>query len=127
MDLLLDTHIVLWWDSEDTQLGEVARSMIADPRNRIFVSSASIWEISIKRAKGKLQFTGQPSIVIDRNRFTPLDISPEHAELAGFLEWSHADPFDRMLVAQAKSAGMTLVHADNVIQAYQALPQLWAR
>jgi len=127
MDLLLDTHVVLWWDSEDDQLGDKARLMIADPVNRIFVSAASIWEIAIKTAKGKLRFGGQAAAVIARNGFLPLPISPDHAEVAGFLEWAHPDPFDRMLVAQAQCDGLVLVHADRVIDGYKSVPQMWAR
>jgi PIN domain nuclease of toxin-antitoxin system len=127
VNLLLDTHVVLWWDSADEQLGGRARDMIADPENQIFVSAASIWEISIKHAKGKLRLTGKPSALIARNGFAPLPITPEDAELAGALAWSHTDPFDRMLVAQAQIGGRVLVHADNMIDTYRQVPQVWAR
>ncbi len=127
MNLLLDTHVVLWWDSADEQLGGRARGMIADPENQIFVSAASIWEISIKHAKGKLRLTGKPSALIARNGFAPLPITPEDAELAGVLAWTHTDPFDRMLVAQAQIGGLVLVHADNMIDTYKQVPQVWAR
>jgi len=125
--LLLDTHVVLWWDSADEQLGGRARDMIADPDNQIFVSAASIWEIAIKHAKGKLRLTGSPAALIARNGFAPLPITPEDAELAGSLAWSHTDPFDRMLVAQAQLFGLVLVHADGVIETYKQVPQIWAR
>lgn len=127
MDLLLDTHVVLWWDSGASQLGTATRAAIADPRNRIYVSAASIWEIAIKSAKGKLRFAGAPSSSIERNGFLPLPIAPAHAEIAGMLEWAHSDPFDRMLIAQAQAEKMILVHADSVIETYKAVPQLWAR
>ncbi len=127
MDLLLDTHVVLWWDSGADQLGSATRAVIADPQNHIYVSAASIWEIAIKSAKGKLRFKGMPSAAIERNGFLPLPITPTHAEIAGLLEWPHLDPFDRMLVAQARTDNMILVHADSMIQTYKGVPQLWAR
>jgi PIN domain nuclease of toxin-antitoxin system len=127
MNLLLDTHVVLWWDNGADQLGSATRAAIADPQNQIYVSAASIWEIAIKSAKGKLRFTGVPSAAIERNGFLPLPISPAHAEIAGLLEWPHPDPFDRMLVAQARTDNMILVHADSMIQTYKNVPQLWAR
>src|SRR4051794_19510618 len=115
MDLLLDTHAFIWWDASDPQLGGAARIAIASQRNRIFVSAASVWEISIKSAKGKLRFTGSPVEAILQNGFLPLAIESQEAEVAGRLDWGHADPFDRMLVAQAMTRGMTLIHADNII------------
>lgn len=127
MDLLLDTSVLLWWDSGAAELTAASRAAIADPSNNIYVSAASIWEIAIKSAKGKLRFAGRPSDAIKSNGFLPLDIAPSHAELAGALDWAHPDPFDRMLVAQAASGGMVLLHADSAIAAYKAVPQLWAR
>lgn len=126
MNLLLDTHVLLWWDDGADQLGPVARDAIANPDNQIYVSAASIWEIAIKNAKGKLRFTGSPQATIGKNGFLPLSISPQHAETAGQLDWLHPDPFDRMLVAQARTEGMILVHADSVMRNYE-VPQLWAR
>lgn len=127
MDLLLDTHVLLWWDKGADELGAATRDAIANAQNRIFVSAASIWEIAIKSGKGKLHFAGSASAAIERNRFLPLSITPSHAEIAGLLEWDHQDPFDRMLVAQAQSENMILVHADKIIQTYMSIPQLWAR
>ncbi len=127
MNLLLDTHVFLWWDSGAEQLGSGVRAAIANPDNQIYISAASIWEIAIKSSKGKLHFTGSTSSAIERNRFLPLSISPRHAEIAGHLDWSHSDPFDRMLVAQSQAEGMVLVHADGIIHDYKGLAQLWAR
>ncbi|UXN60475.1 type II toxin-antitoxin system VapC family toxin [Phyllobacterium zundukense] len=127
MHLLLDTHVLLWWDEGADKLGAVTRDAIANPDNQIYISAASIWEIAIKSAKGKLRFSGSPHAAIERNGFLPLSISSHHAELAGHLAWSHPDPFDRMLIAQAQHDGMILVHADSVIYTYKEVPQLWAR
>jgi PIN domain nuclease of toxin-antitoxin system len=127
MEVLLDTHVLLWWDGSDPQLGKAARDVIADPNNDVFVSAASSWEIAIKARKGKLTFRGSPSKLITANGFRPLPISPEHGELAGSLDWSHPDPFDRVLVCQAQDRGLVLVHADTTIRAYARVSQLWAR
>ena len=126
MELLLDTHVLLWWDETPETLGEAARSAIRDHNNDIFVSSVSIWEIAIKRHLGRLHFSGSPVEIIAGNGFFPLPISPLHAERAGALPLLHSDPFDRMLVAQAQLNSMTLVTADRKITAY-AVSQLWAR
>jgi PIN domain nuclease of toxin-antitoxin system len=126
MDLLLDTHVFLWWDAESPQLGATACAAIANPENRIFISAASVWEISIKRAKGKLVFSGSSSEAIGQNGFLPLAMDPIHAEAAGNLDWSHTDPFDRMLVAQARLQSLVLVHADHIIADFHQVPQLWA-
>lgn len=127
MDLLIDTHVLLWWDDGGGSRGPAGRNVIADRKNRIHVSAASIWEIAIKSAKGKLLFTGSPAAAIEKNEFLPLSLSPEDAEVAGSLDWFHPDPFDRMLVAQAKNHGMTLLHADDAIHGFKGVSQLWAR
>lgn len=126
MDLLLDTHVLLWWDQGDTRLSAPARAAIADTGNRVYVSAASPWEITIKARKGKLRFSGSPVAVIEANGFLPLPISPVHAEAAGTLAWTHRDPFDRMLVVQARREGLVLVHADPIIRSFEGLTQLWA-
>ncbi len=126
MRVLLDTHVLLWWDGSDPRLGQAARDVIADPENDVFVSAASSWEIAIKRRKGKLAFRGSPSKLITANGFGPLPISVEHAEIAGSLDWGHPDPFDRMLVCQAREMGLVLVHAETAIRAYPGVSQLWA-
>ena len=126
MELLLDTHVFLWWDAEPESLGNEARAAIRDPENDVFVSVASVWEIVIKRQLGRLQFSGSPVEAITRNGFFPLAILPVHAEHTGTLPMLHADPFDRMLIAQAQLGGMTLVTVDQKIAAYPVV-QLRAR
>ena len=127
MDFLLDTHILLWWDGGAAELAPAVRTAIGDPSNRVFVSAASIWEIAIKSGKGKLTFKGRPSDAIARNSFLALPIDPRHVEEAGSLKWTHPDPFDRMLVAQARLEGLTLLHADEAISGFREVAQLWAR
>jgi PIN domain nuclease of toxin-antitoxin system len=126
VNLLIDTHILLWWDSGAEQLNAATRAAIEDPRNQIYVSVASIWEIAIKKAKGKLHLAASGHVMLESNGFLALAIQPEHAEAAGALAWPHSDPFDRMLVAQARTERLTLVHADKIIRVYKEIPQLWA-
>jgi len=125
MDLLLDTHVFLWWDAGARHLNDAAAAAIADAGNSVFVSAASIWEIATKRQLGRLSFTGSPTAAIARNGFLPLPILPLHAEQAAALPALHADPFDRMLVGQAQHASLTIVTADSRVAAY-AVPRLWA-
>ena len=116
---LLDTHVLLWWLSDDLQLGERSRQMIRDPRNQIFVSAASTWEISIKSALGKLDVPADIDSVVEDEGFSKLPISLYHGQLAGQLPSIHRDPFDRMLIAQAQSEGLILMTADETIPQYK--------
>jgi PIN domain nuclease of toxin-antitoxin system len=124
--LLLDTHVFLWWDSGHAALAADLRGAIADPANRVLISAASVWEIAIKRRLRKLEFDGSPAAAIAANGFEDLAILPIDAEQAGELDWAHADPFDRLLVAQARRLAATLVTADAVVRGYGGLPVLWA-
>jgi PIN domain nuclease of toxin-antitoxin system len=126
MDLLLDTHVVLWWDSDDVRLSIDARAAIAHVDTRVFVSAASPWEIAVKARKGKLRFSGSPTALFDTNGFLPLAISPAHAAAAGALTWDHEDPFDRVLVVQARDERLVLVHADASTRAFSGVTQMWA-
>lgn len=127
MDLLLDTHVFLWWDMQAADLSASAWTAISNPANRVFVSAASTWEIAIKSRKGKLGFSGSPTQAINRNGFLELAILPIQGEMTGLLDWDHSDPFNRVLVAQALSQSMTLVHADGIIRDSAGLSQFWAR
>jgi PIN domain nuclease of toxin-antitoxin system len=126
VNLLLDTHVFLWWDSHDKALHDDVRAMIADPANQVFVSAASIWEIAIKRRLKKLEFRGSAVAAISANGFRELPIVPIDAEHAGALAWQHNDPFDRMLVAQARRLTFTLATADAAVRAYPNVAQIWA-
>ena len=118
MNLLLDTHVLLWWSGERDLSGE-ALSEIANPDNVVYVSSASIWEISIKRARGKLRVDDAIFDVGD-DGFEPLPITHADARIAGALPDHHRDPFDRMLIAQALTHGLTLVTRDSRMELYEA-------
>jgi PIN domain nuclease of toxin-antitoxin system len=116
--LLLDTHVVLWMFSQPEQLSAAVRRDITDPRNVVMVSAATIWEVEIKRARGKLSAPdGLHAMCIERG-FDPLDISFDHAVTAGSLPAHHADPFDRMLIAQAMVEAAQLVTADSTFGRY---------
>jgi PIN domain nuclease of toxin-antitoxin system len=117
--LLLDTHILLWWLSDDPALPAAAKAAIGERDSEIFVSAASAWEIAIKHALGRLDFpVAQMSATIDEAGFLPLAIELGHAMRAGSLPPYHHDPFDRMLVAQAQHEGLTIVSVDARIKRY---------
>lgn len=118
MRLLLDTHIFLWWNGRAHEILPPLRTAIAEPANEIYVSAASVWEIGIKRASGKLDFGGGIVAAIRGHGFQLLPITGEHAEHAGALPRHHSDPFDRMLVAQAEIERFVLGTQDPKIGAY---------
>ncbi len=123
MHLLLDTHVVLWWRANEAKLGVEARRSIADA-GIVLVSAASAWEVAIKVALGKLRIPGPFVEAVEASRFTQLPISFRHAEAAGGLPPHHADPFDRMLIAQAMTEGLTLVTHDRAFADY-GIPVVW--
>lgn len=126
--LLLDTHALLWWWAADSRMAEPARQAVADETNEIFVSAASIWEIATKHRIGKLPEAPRLLPGIDRHirrsRFAELPISFAHAELAGRMESEHRDPFDRMLIAQAKLEAMTMISSDRIFSSFD-VPIVW--
>jgi PIN domain nuclease of toxin-antitoxin system len=117
---LLDTHVLLWWIDDQPKLQAGTRATIFDPSCDVAVSVASIWEVAIKRAVGKLRF--ETSILIDtlsRGGIRVIRITAAHALAAGDLPRHHDDPFDRMLVAQALAEGLTLISRDARLRAYE--------
>ncbi|MGH9086588.1 MAG: type II toxin-antitoxin system VapC family toxin [Acidimicrobiales bacterium] len=117
MNLLLDTHALLWWMNGDPLSG-AAIAAIADPRTPVFVSAAAAWEIAIKSALGKLSMERSVAESLTDEGFDPLSISVAHAERAGALPPHHRDPFDRMMVAQAQIERLTIVTRDPVFSTY---------
>ncbi len=117
MKLLLDTHALLWWLAGDEQLARPAHDAIAQTQV-VVVSAASAWEVGIKQALGKLTGPDDLRTEIVTNGFTPLEISVEHALSAAGLPPHHDDPFDRMLIAQARIEGLTLVSRDRRFSSY---------
>ena len=119
MNLLIDTHILLWWLADDSALSFKARSLISDECNLIFVSTASIWEIIIKKAIGKLEAPDNIEETLKENQFRELPITLRHVIAIGHLPNHHKDPFDRMLIAQAKCETLTLMTADEKLTFYE--------
>lgn len=119
MKLLLDSHTYLWWLADDPSLSRSARGALADPSNVVFVSAATVWEIEIKRALGRLD-AGAADLVaeIAANGFMELPVLARHAEAAGRLPRHHDDPFDRMLAAQSQLEGLVCVTRDPAFEAY---------
>jgi PIN domain nuclease of toxin-antitoxin system len=117
--LLLDSHALLWWLVADPKLDPGARQAIADPSSIVYVSAATVWELAIKAALGKLDF-GATDLVeeIEENDFFELAITARHALAAATLPRHHDDPFDRMLIAQAKIEALTIVTRDTAFRAY---------
>ncbi len=109
--LLLDTHALLWWLA-DEQLDIGAKEQIAEAP-LVVVSAASVWEIGIKVAVGKLRVDLPFTPVVRRAGFTLLSVTAEHSDLAAALPLHHRDPFDRMLIAQAKAERFTIVTRDR--------------
>jgi PIN domain nuclease of toxin-antitoxin system len=117
--LLLDTHVFIWAISDPERMTARLRQAVTAPESTVFVSAVSVWEIAIKRALGRLDFPLEElDSVLARAGFEHLPINAGHAIAAGGLPRHHADPFDRMLVAQSRAEGLTLVSEDAAITAY---------
>lgn len=119
---LLDTHTLLWWLFDSPELSGNAKKSISAASNHIIVSSVSAWEISIKHRLGKLPKVGdileKLPTYIRKERFEVLPISIEHGVLAGSLPDNHRDPFDRMLIAQAKLEHLSIITTDKIFKNY---------
>jgi PIN domain nuclease of toxin-antitoxin system len=124
MDILLDTHAIIWFFNGDEELSLKAKKMIVDTKNKKFVSIASVWEVAIKLGLKKLVFDGNVSEVaelIELNGFHILPISIDHIVVYETLDLIHRDPFDRILVAQAIVDRLTIITKDEHIQKYKVL------
>jgi len=118
MNLLLDTHILLWWLDDNASLPANAREAIADTDNLIILSAAVIWEIRIKQEIGKLKIAPNFYHVIKEQGFEMLAFTSDHAYAVGDLPKHHRDPFDRILIAQAILEGFTVVTHDAIFNKY---------
>ena len=125
MNLLLDTHLLLWaaeYDPErNTRLSSEALGLIRDPANTLYFSPASIWEVAIKKAQGQPDFRADPHALrraLLDNGYVELPITSEHAANVVFLPPIHKDPFDRILIAQARVEGLVLVTSDAKVAEY---------
>jgi PIN domain nuclease of toxin-antitoxin system len=122
--LLLDTHAALWFLSGDDRLSEPARRQLTDDTNRVLLSAAVVWEVAIKRALGKLTLPDEYlSLLLDAG-VQPLAVTLAHAAAAEQLPPHHRDPFDRMLISQARAEGAAVVSRDEALRSYD-VPLVW--
>jgi PIN domain nuclease of toxin-antitoxin system len=116
VEILLDTHVAMWWAIDPSMLATPAASAIADKANAVWFSTASAWELAIKVRSGKLEVDVLDLVAqLSRHGMRILGIGVDDAVAAGSLEWEHRDPFDRMLVAQARRLGLRLVTRDAAV------------
>ncbi len=121
MKLLLDTHVLLWAVGAPRRLSTDARRLLADQDNVLLFSSASIWEVAIKRTIGREDFAVEPRLLrrgLLENGYEELPVRSEHAVAVGDLPAIHKDPFDRMLIAQSLAEGVTLLTSDPLVARY---------
>lgn len=123
MTLLLDTHVVLWWQADDRRLNARARKAIASAE-LVWVSAASGWEASIKMALGRLRMHEPFPLLVRTNDFTELPVTLQHTDRLAALDRHHPDPFDRILIAQALVEKATIVTHDRAFEPYR-VPVLW--
>ena len=127
--LLLDTHALLWSLTEPARLSPIVREAVSERRTQLFVSAASAWELSTKHRLGKL--SQADGLIhgyaehLDRAGIDELAITSRHALLAGSLDWTHRDPFDRMIAAQSMIESMSLVTADVTFGGLAGVRVLW--
>jgi PIN domain nuclease of toxin-antitoxin system len=127
LEILADTHALVWWMEDASRLSANAAQLIRDPENRIFISAAVAWELAIKIGIGKIT----PHSILDRlaetlreENFLELPITIEMSVRAGLLTPHHRDPFDRMLVAQAQSLSLPILSADAILDRY-GISRIW--
>lgn len=121
MNLLLDTHLLLWAAGRDRMMSERADSLINDAQNRLWFSAASIWEVAIKSALGRPDFRTDPGVLrsgLLTNGYHELAVEGRHCLALGALPKHHSDPFDRILIAQSVSEGLALVTHDKQVARY---------
>ncbi len=127
MNLLLDTHLLLWAAATPERLSKEASTIIQNRENRLYFSAVSIWEITIKRGLGRADFRVDPALLrrgLVENGYDELPVTSTHAIEIGRLPVMHKDPFDRMLVAQAGSEGLLLLTSDALVARYPGPIQL---
>jgi PIN domain nuclease of toxin-antitoxin system len=127
VNLLLDTHLLIWAAAAPQRLSPQALDLIHDPANTLHFSVASVWEAAIKASLGRDRSFPDASVLrrgLIENGYVELPITAQHALMAGGLPPLHGDPFDRMLVAQAQSEGLVLLTADAKLAAYGAVVRL---
>ena len=114
---LLDSHVFIWWVNADPRLNMRTIESVRRTSD-VYVSAATIWELSLKNAKGKLEEKRSLIALAEESGFKLLAVQPEHAEAAATLPYHHRNPFDHMMLAQAKVEGLTLVTHDRILSSY---------
>jgi PIN domain nuclease of toxin-antitoxin system len=118
MRILLDSHTLLWWMGDPSRLKPAARAAIANPKNDVFASAVSIWEIGLKRSKGKLTIPDDFIDFLPENGIETLPFEASHAQASVLLPAIHGDPFDRALIAQCQIESLTFATRDEVMREY---------
>jgi PIN domain nuclease of toxin-antitoxin system len=112
---------MIWWFAGSARLGSRALEIITAPGTELYVSAASWWELSIKKALGRLDFDlAKARLILTKNEIKPLPVTLDHADATIALPFHHGDPFDRMLIAQAKIENLNLLTRDKQLKAYGA-------
>jgi len=117
MRVLVDSHVALWWLEDNNRLGKKCKSTLLD--SQLYFSVITPWELGIKKALGKLDYPDGIVQALKNSGFQILEIRDTHAELAPTLELHHKDPFDRMMIAQAKIEGLKIATADKQFDSYK--------
>ena len=122
MNILLDTHIFLWFISDDSRISVNVREAIQNPEHQVYLSSVSVWEAIVKYQLGKLPFPEQPGTYLpeqrDRHQIASLPLDEQSVTQLSYLPALHRDPFDRMLICQALQKNLTIVTEDPLIRSY---------
>ncbi len=118
MRFLLDTHILLWWLEDNPKLPWNIREIIQNPESLIFVSAATMWEMSIKKSLGKLDIPDDLLEMLKDNEFQVLGVTADHGLKVGDLPYHHKDPFDRILIAQALCERLMVISRDDKFKLY---------
>lgn len=118
MRLLIDTQILLWSLMDPAKLGKTGKEFLMDPKHTVFVSAVSLWEIRIKESIGKLELPKNFGLQLGKLQFEELPMTVAHTVALAGLPMLHKDPFDRMLVSQAKAEGLKLLTADRKLEDY---------
>ncbi len=118
MRVLLDSQVLVWWMGKPDQISRETLQIITDPRNTVYISAASVWELGIKAAKGNLTLPEKYLESLMNDGFATLDVTMRHAQVSADLPMIHSDPFDRMIIAQARSDDLVLISADRHIRRY---------
>jgi PIN domain nuclease of toxin-antitoxin system len=118
MRLLIDTHVLIWAASDPDRVSDAAAAAMSDPENDVYVSAVTGWEIATKRAQGQLRFPDVDRGMLAAQRMVELPITLAHAAESGLLPFHHRDPFDRLLIAQARVEDLVVLTRDRAFDAY---------